>query len=486
MDFMGIIKRNKAANVTFTELQAEIADAVNESMVDLDRPAAASKAFDPADEIAEVLQQTGLPDADWQEPSAETADAAAPAPKLTSHTQNRLAALGTFEAIYNGAQSQLGEVTAKLASVTTFQHSIREIINILHGEIHRANELELANGSVLLEHRKLYEQFQDATRRLQDREGMVDRLQQREASLIQDNEMLRVELAAAKLELVEAGNTIARHEAETGDLQKSLAAKNADNERRSRENEALREKYVQLSLDLDKAQKREAESRHRLDELTAIHAGEATRHAELLATLAASEKETLRLQKALDLAQLKQAELVERGKLVEDERMAETVRREAEVRGLRDEIHALQTRLDAALQDRDRSAADLAELQERLSDALAEKQVAEEKLAALIKESEADKTSLLAASASLSEITLHRASEQIELDVRVQECEDLKAEIAALHAQIKELLPYERLHRVTQARESAARIVDFATIGVGPGRPGGGRRPGGASRRRNA
>ncbi|TIT97676.1 MAG: hypothetical protein E5W55_08385, partial [Mesorhizobium sp.] len=33
-----------------------------------------------------------------------------------------------------------------------------------------------------------------------------------------------------------------------------------------------------------------------------------------------------------------------------------------------------------------------------------------------------------------------------------QECEDLRAEIVALNARIQELLPYERLHRVTDAR----------------------------------
>lgn len=487
---MGIIKRNRTANITFTELQAEMANAVNESMIDLDQHSAGSQTQEDAaaDPAAEASRPKALPDADWQAPPSDADDAAPtePAPRLTSHTQNRLSALGTFENIYNGTQHQLGEVNAKLASITTFQHSIREIINILHGEIHRANELELANVSVLSEHRKLYEQFQDSTRKLQERESLVDRLQQREASLIQDNEVLRVELAAARLEHVEAGNTIARHEAEIADLQKMLATRSADNDRRSRENEALREKYVQISLELDKAQKREAETRHRLDELTAIHANEGARHSELLNTLAASEKEVLRLQKALDLGQVKQAELVERMKAVDDERASEAVRHEAEIRGLRSELQALQARLNTALQDGDRSASALAELQEKLSDALAEQQVAEEKLVALARESETDKSSLLAANASLSEITLRRASEQIELDVRIQECEDLKAEIAALNAQIKELLPYERLHRVTQARETASRVADFAAVPIGPVRPAVVRRPNGAGRRRNA
>ena len=40
----------------------------------------------------------------------------------------------------------------------------------------------------------------------------------------------------------------------------------------------------------------------------------------------------------------------------------------------------------------------------------------------------------------------------MQLDVRRQECEDLRQEIASLNARIKELLPHERMYRVAKAR----------------------------------
>jgi hypothetical protein len=87
-----------------------------------------------------------------------------------------------------------------------------------------------------------------------------------------------------------------------------------------------------------------------------------------------------------------------------------------------------------------------------LNDAVTERQIAEERLAVLKNESEIDKKSLSAVSTNLSRLSLQQASDQIQLDIQKQECEDLRAEIVALNARIKELLPYERLHRVTDAR----------------------------------
>ncbi|MGO4839945.1 hypothetical protein AB4144_47635, partial [Rhizobiaceae sp. 2RAB30] len=142
-------------------------------------------------------------------------------------------------------------------------------------------------------------------------------MRQREANLVHDNELLRVALAAAKLELVDATNSITRNEAELGDLIKTLSTRTVEVERRSRENDVLREKHVALSIDADKALKREAEARHKLDELSAIHAGEAARHSELLGMLGKSEKEVLRLQKSVELAQMKQSELTETIRIID-------------------------------------------------------------------------------------------------------------------------------------------------------------------------
>ena len=88
-------------------------------------------------------------------------------------------------------------------------------------------------------------------------------------------------------------------------------------------------------------------------------------------------------------------------------------------------------------------------------------------MSALLKENENDKMNLLAASANFSQLSLQQASEQIQLDIRKQECEDLRAEIASLNARIKELLPYERIYRVTKARQNDAGGEATEVAGLG-------------------
>ncbi|TIW38829.1 MAG: hypothetical protein E5V61_31485, partial [Mesorhizobium sp.] len=78
---------------------------------------------------------------------------------------------------------------------------------------------------------------------------------------------------------------------------------------------------------------------------------------------------------------------------------------------------------------------------------------------------------LSAINANLSQLSLQQASEQIELDIQKQECEDLRAEVATLNARIKELLPYERLHRVTAARTREDNVVEIAGVVADPAHP---------------
>jgi chromosome segregation ATPase len=289
----------------------------------------------------------------------------------------------------------------------------------------------------------------------------VEALQQREASLVQDAEALRGALAAARLELVEAANTNAKNEAEFGDLTKALSARTVEADRRSHENKMLREKHVSLSIDLDKALKREAEARHRLDELSTIHANEAARHSELLGALGKSEKESMRLQKSLEIAQMKLSEMTEAARIMEGDREAELARSVAEMRGLRSEIQNLQSRLELASNENSEASSEIAKLEVLWSDAVAEKQIADERLSVLIKENESDKMNLSTVSANFSQLSLQQASEQMQLEIQRQECEDLRAEVASLNARIKELLPYERLHRVTNARPREGVVVEI-------------------------
>ncbi|MET0942259.1 MAG: hypothetical protein ABWY13_12940 [Mesorhizobium sp.] len=70
----------------------------------------------------------------------------------------------------------------------------------------------------------------------------------------------------------------------------------------------------------------------------------------------------------------------------------------------------------------------------------------------------------------------------MQLDFHKQECENLRAEIESLNAQIKELLPYERLYRM-KARQREAEGMDVGAVATETARAAG-RRPAGSGRRR--
>jgi chromosome segregation ATPase len=391
----------------------------------------------------------------------DSADSPETARRLTSHTQTRLAALSAVDGLFHDAREYLEEVNARLSEIATSHHLTSQFLNILHSDILRANEMELANVSLTTQQRVLSEQLHDASRRQRERDSAVEALQQRETSLVRDKEALREALAAARLELVEAANASAKREAEFGDVVKTLSARTVEANRRARENETLREKHVGLSIDLDKALKREAEARHRLDQLSMIHASEAARMSEQLVALGKSEKEEIRLQKSLEIAQAKLVEMTEAARIMAGDREAELARSHAEMSGLRSEIQNLQSRLEIASNENSDTATEIAKLKAQWSDAVVEKQIADEKLSALVKENENDRMNLSTMSTNFSQLSLQQASEQIQLDVQRQECEDLRAEVASLNARIRELLPYERLHRVTSARPHEGDVVEI-------------------------
>ena len=204
----------------------------------------------------------------------------------------------------------------------------------------------------------------------------------------------------------------------------------------------------------------------------------------MLAALAKSEKEVVRLQMALESVQMKQAEMVEAALIAEADRDAEAARASAELRGLRSEIQNLQSLLEAANDERSEAVGEIAALKVQWSDAVTEKQVADEKLSALMKEHEKDQLELSTANANLSQLALQQETEQIQLAIHRQECEDLRAEIAQLNARIKDLLPFERLYKVTKARQhnGSEGMPELITVAASKARPSG-RRTNGSARR---
>lgn len=455
MNFRGLIKRAEDVDKAIQDLQTDLADALDAS---LDAEELMPPKSDDVPE-SEARSGDGPPQADAANgdsaknaDSAGDADSSEAAQRLTAHTQTRLAALSAFEGLFHDARNYLEEINDKLSEIGTSHHLTREFLNILHNDILRANELEIANADLAAEQRTLSEKLHDAVRKLREREGAFEALQQRETSLVQDREALRAALAATRLELVETANASAKREAEFGDIAKRLTARTVEANRRLRESKMLREKHVSLSIELDKALKRESQARHRLDELSTIHASEAARLAELLAALGKSEKEEIRLQKAFEAAQAKLTETTEAARMMEGDKEAELARGQAEMRGLGSEIQNLQSRLEQTSNENSEAANEIARLKGELNDTLAEKKIADERLSALTQDNENDKMSLSKVNANLSQLALQQASEQIQFDVQRQECEDLKAEIVSLNARIKELLPYERLHKATSGR----------------------------------
>ncbi|RRH95960.1 hypothetical protein EH240_23420 [Mesorhizobium tamadayense] len=450
MNFKSLIKRAENVDKEFQELQSDLAEAFEECLA--------------ADEQTSLEDDAAADVAASEEDPPGEAQSVASASRLTPHTQTRLAALEAVAGLFRDGQGHLEEIGARLAEIATAHQLTREILNVLHRDALRANELELENAALGAEHKALSEQLLDAARKQRERDGAAEAWQQREASLVQDRASLREALAAVRLELVEMGNESARREAEFGEIVKALTAKTVEADKRAAENKLLREKQVGLSVDLEQAQKREAEARHKFDEFAATHANETARISELMAQLGNHEKEEARLQKSLEITQAKLAEVTEAASIAESDGASELARSQAELRGLRSEIQELQSRLEQASNDKTEAAAETIRLKARLNDAETERQIAEERLAVLRNESEIDKKNLSVVSTNLSQLSLQQASEQIQLDIQKQECEDLRAEIATLNARIKELLPYERLHRVTDAR--ARKDVAAVTNGI--------------------
>ncbi|WP_214473676.1 hypothetical protein [Mesorhizobium sp. dw_380] len=434
MKFKDLIRRTDNADKSFEELEADLANAVDEclDLLELENDPVPGETVMEQDNVAQADDDADIP---------ETAR------RLTSHTQSRMAALSSFDGLFRDAKVHFEEINAKLSELASTHHLTREFFHILHADILRANELELANLNLNAGQRDLSDKLNDLSRRQHERETVVEALQQREASLVQDSEALRGALAAARLELVEAANTNAKKEAEFGDLTNTLAAVTVEADRRARENKLLREKNVSVSIDLEKALKREDEARHRLDSFSTIHANEAARNSEMLGALGRSEKEATRLHTALEVTQARLSEVTEAARIMEGDKDAEIERCRVEIRGLRSEIQSLQSRLELTSKTNSETSSEIAKLKLQWSDAVAEKQVADERLAALTKEAETDRLNLSRITANFSQLSLQQASDQIQLDVRRQECEDLRAEIALVNARIRELLPYERLHK---------------------------------------
>lgn len=380
--------------------------------------------------------ELAVPDASESPAQAGPRDAT---PRLTAYAQSRLAALNAFDELHRNASAELDQLGAALAGVNAAHHSTREFLSSLHTSVYRANEMEIAHDALLAENRKLSQQVEQVKRLRAQHESLIEAYKRREIKLTQDCDALKIDLGRVGLEASDTLSRLSTLEAERADLLNTIAVKSSTAERHARENEVLREKQINLSLDLENAQRRQTELERKFDELTAIRNAESAQLTELRAKLSASEKEGWRQQKQQDALQAQIEELQDRLQTAEAANDENTKRHEAEIRKFTSEVETLKARLEAAGKAHVETSDELGAVKQRLAEASADRKIAEDRLAALKQEYDAEQ---------------HTNGDQTAETVSGQdeEIRELQTRIEELQATVRKLGPYERMYKMAKAR----------------------------------
>jgi len=367
--------------------------------------------------------------------------------RITAHTQNRLAGYAAFDEARSRTNEDLSRIGEALSNIVASHHLSREFLNDCYADIHRANELEIANATFSADNRRLTERVEKLEKLRSRYDQLIDVLKRREAKLVQDAETMRESLGSLKLEVVEARNTIARTESVQVELQASLSTKTGEAERYMRDSEFLREKNISLTLDLDIAQKKQADMRRKYEELSAVHASDTARLAELTARLTSEENETARLQKLNDALEARLVDVEENAAQLSSELGDRDKRYQSENQALKTENQTISGRLQSALADQRQSTSELTTLTSQLSDLQTEKHILEKKFAALSSELESERRIGLAASSPLVD--------QAELELHRKQADQMRGEIALLQETVGQLRQYESIYTAAKARAKA-------------------------------
>jgi chromosome segregation ATPase len=480
MNLANILTRKDPLRKAFVTLEDGMTDVLNEEFMLPPEPETASPDSDEteavvtgsdeteavatgSDELADELAEQFESEFDAElsaEIEADTAPVEAPpAPeenseRLTSHTQNRLAGLAAVDEARNNIQQDLTQISTALSNIVASQNLSREFLDDCYADIRRANELEIMNANYAAENRRLGDRV-DKLEKLRARyDQLIEVLKRREGRLMIEAEDLRESLSSAKLEAVEAKNAIARAEFVQSELHTSLAAKSNEAERYMRENEMLREKNVNIALDLDKAQQRQAETRRKYEDLVAVHTSESALVAKTTAKLASEEKEAARLQKLTDMLE---ARLVEANDQIAGFKREMHEREElyqSENHALKGEIQTLLSRLNAGVAEQTETASELTALKTRLNELESEKQFAERKYAGLAAEMDGERKEAMRDGSGEDEAAGGLNAEQAEA---------MRQQIAELTKTVQRLKRYEKLAKVR------VKADDFpTTFGVKP------------------
>jgi chromosome segregation ATPase len=308
----------------------EIAEAKPDGGVEAESGSAAGSEVEAIPETASSSEKT--------EPAAE---------RLTVHSHGRLAALAAVNEARALSQKNLDMISEAIAGIFAGNEMSRQFLDASHADNKRANRLEIENAALSGECRRLAAEV-DRLRKQCERHATQAEVQQaREEKFVQATGKLRENLHAAKLGLAEATNLLSASEIRQVELQAEVLAKGNLIDRLTRESDVLRGRLASSALEMDNVSRKLAEMRRQHDELQAVHGEAIGGHSETEVKLVAAESEASRLQKLTDVleARLADAEGALQDAAVEAEERES--RYQTEVRVLRQENQALNSRLCA-------------------------------------------------------------------------------------------------------------------------------------------
>lgn len=418
MNIENLLKPRSAMKRAFVDLEHDVDDLLDEAF--MLEPVDQTDGTAETNDASEWAAKADMDDA----PPSDEAAASPVGQRMSPHTQMRLASYTAFEDSRRSTYSDLVTVGEALSGIVAAYHQSRDFINDCHADILRANEMEMQNEALSTENRRLADRLGKLEKQRTRYEDLVELQKRRDAKLAAEIATLTEELNAARLETVEARNAVARIESQHGELHTALSAKSGLAERLSREVEVLREKGVNLALELDKTAKTQAETRRKYDELAAVHGSESAHHAEMSAKFASAEQEIARVQKLNTSLEAQLADASEGQRKTEAEMAEREKRYQSESHALRGENQSLNARLQASVIEHLDAVSEVAAMKSRLGGLESEKHLAEKRYAALAAESESDRRP---AGPSPAE-------------------EVLRAEVRTLKEQVEKLAPYAKLY----------------------------------------
>ncbi len=380
-------KAGDQADIVFDDLVLDLSESLEET---IEEPAEMKAESGPeagpqsaAEAGPEIVAEAG-PDTsavDGAEAAPETAappERAEPAAeRLTVHTHGRLAALSAMNEARTLSQKNLDTISEAIAGIFAANEMGRQFLDASHADIKRANRLEIDNAALSGECRRLSMEV-DRLRKLCERHATQAEVQQaREEKFVQATGKLRENLHAAKLGLAEATNLLSASEIRQVELQAEVVAKGNLIDRLTRESDGLRSRLGSMTVEIDGVSRKLAEMRRQNDELQAVYSEALGGHAETEVKLVAAESEASRLQKLTDVleARLADAESALQEASVEAEERES--RFQTEVRGLRQENQALNSRLCAKTAEQHDTVGENLILRSRIEDLESERQSAE-------------------------------------------------------------------------------------------------------------